>query len=82
VIAGSFGAVAGELAAGLAGLEELAFELSMLFPEFVLTDDTHSLLLTAQLLGASESFTGDIFCSRYYSAVVLQALWKGELMPI
>jgi hypothetical protein len=50
VIAGSRGAAAGELLASLAGLEELAFERSVLVPQFVFTDDAHALLLTTQLL--------------------------------
>jgi hypothetical protein len=50
VIAGSLGAAAGELLASLAGLEELAFERSVLVPKFVFTDDAHALLLTTQLL--------------------------------
>jgi len=50
VIAGSLGAAAGELLASLAGLEELAFERSVLVPQFVFTDDAHALLLTTQLL--------------------------------
>jgi len=52
VIAGSSGTAAGELLASLAGLEELAFERSVLAPQFVFTDDAHALLilLTTQLL--------------------------------
>jgi len=50
VIAGSLGAAAGELLASLAGLEELAFERSVLVPQFVFTDNAHALLLTTQLL--------------------------------
>jgi hypothetical protein len=53
VIARSFGAVARKLATGLAGLEELAFERSMLLPEFVFTDDAHDLLPTADLFSAT-----------------------------
>jgi hypothetical protein len=49
VIAGSLGAATGELLASLAGLEELAFEGSVLVPQFVFTDDAHALLLTTRL---------------------------------
>jgi hypothetical protein len=50
VIAGSLGAGARELLASLAGFEELAFERSVLAPQFVFTDDAHALLLATQLL--------------------------------
>jgi hypothetical protein len=49
VIAGSLGAATGELLASLAGPEELAFEGSVLVPQFVFTDDAHALLLTTRL---------------------------------
>jgi hypothetical protein len=44
VIAGSFGAGAGEFLALLARLEELAFERSVFVPQFVFTDDAHTFL--------------------------------------
>jgi hypothetical protein len=44
------GAGARELLASLADLEELAFERSVLAPQFVFTDDAHALLLTTQFL--------------------------------
>jgi hypothetical protein len=50
VIAGPLGAGARELLASLADLEELAFERSVLAPQFVFTDDAHALLLTTQFL--------------------------------
>jgi hypothetical protein len=50
VIAGPSGAGSRELLASLAGLEELAFERSVLVPQFVFTDDAHALLLTTRLL--------------------------------
>jgi hypothetical protein len=50
VIAGPLGTSAGELLASLAGLEELAFERSVLVPQFVFTNDAHALLVTTQLL--------------------------------
>jgi hypothetical protein len=46
VIAGSIRTVAWKLLTFLAGFEKHAIELSMLFPEFVFTNDAHSLLLT------------------------------------
>jgi hypothetical protein len=46
VIAGSIRTVARKLLTFLAGFEKRAIELSMLFPEFVFTNDAHSLLLT------------------------------------
>jgi hypothetical protein len=45
VIAGSFGARARKLLTGLAGLEELAFERSVLAPQFAFTHDAHNLPL-------------------------------------
>jgi len=45
VIAGPLRAGGRELLAGLAGLEELAFERSVLAPQFPFTDDAHALLL-------------------------------------
>jgi hypothetical protein len=45
VIAGPLRAGGRELLAGLAGLEELAFERPVLVPQFVFTDDAHALLL-------------------------------------
>jgi hypothetical protein len=50
VIAGPLGTGAGEFLAFLADLEELAFERSVLVPQFVFTDDAHALLLTTKLL--------------------------------
>jgi hypothetical protein len=41
VIAGSFGTGARKLLAGFARLEELAFQRSVLIPEFVLANDAH-----------------------------------------
>jgi len=60
VIAGSLGAGAGELLASLAGLEELAFERSVLVPQFVFTDDAHALVIlpTTQLLRLSFCLLG------------------------
>jgi hypothetical protein len=55
VIAGSFRARARELLTCLAGLEELAFERSVLIPQFVLTHDAHNLLLTALFLNITPS---------------------------
>lgn len=52
MIAGPLGAGTGELLASFAGLEELAFERSVLAPQFVFTDDAHALLLTTQLLAS------------------------------
>jgi hypothetical protein len=45
VIAGALGAGARELFACLAGLDELAFERPVLFPQFVFADDAHDLFV-------------------------------------
>ena len=47
MIAGPLGAGARELLAFLAGLEELAFERTVLAPQFAFTDDAHRLLLSS-----------------------------------
>jgi hypothetical protein len=55
VIAGSFGARARELLTCLTGLEELAFERSVLAPKLALTHDAHNFLLTSYLLNIAPS---------------------------
>jgi hypothetical protein len=60
VIAGPLGAGAMKLLACLAGLEELAFERSVLAPQFAFTDDAHTLLLTDQFVALGWAASGRV----------------------
>jgi hypothetical protein len=64
VIAGSFGAGARELVTCLAGLEELAFERSVLAPQFALTDDARKLSSLLVSRARASTSNGVFFLSR------------------